>query len=78
MIMKNCGGVKDTGIFDEQKAMVDIIIGAKQECDESKCYDCPDRKYLCVGTVNCILYKYARKLYEAGFRQTEKGADKNE
>lgn len=78
MIMRNCSGVKDTGIFAEQKAMVDIIIGAKQECDGSKCYDCPDRKYLLAGTVNCILFKYARKLYEAGFRQTEKGTKKDE
>lgn len=75
MSMRDRGGVKDTGIFAEQKAMVDIIIGAKQECDGSKCYDCPDRKYLLAGTVNCILFKYARKLYEAGFRQTEKGAE---
>lgn len=36
MIMRNCGGVKDTGISAEQKAMVDIIIGAKQDFDRQK------------------------------------------
>ena len=77
MSMRDYEDLKDIDIQVEQKEMVDIIIGAKQECDESKCYYCPDRKYICVGTVNCILFKYARKLYEAGFRQTE-GADKDE
>lgn len=80
MIMENCGDIKDTGGFAEQNAMVKIMNDSYEECRYLNCISCPDgkrkRAYNCM--MSCILFKYARKLYEAGFRQTEKGADNNE
>lgn len=71
--------LKDIGIPVEQQTMVKIMHDSYEDCRDIKCVSCPDgkrkRAYNCM--MSCILYKYARKLYEAGFRQTE-GADKDE
>lgn len=62
-----------------QKAMVRVMHDAYEDCRDLNCVSCPDgRKRAYNSMMSCILFKYARKLYEAGFRQTEKGADKNE
>lgn len=79
MIMENCGDIKDTGGFAEQNAMVDIMCNSFEDCRASGCNGCSDWKRAHYKSMmSCILFKYARKLYEAGFRQTEKGADNNE
>lgn len=79
MSMRDYEGLKDIGIPVEQKTMVKIMHDSYEDCRDLKCVSCPDgkrkRAYNCM--MSCILYKYARKLYEAGFRQTE-GADNNE
>lgn len=62
-----------------QKAMVKVMRDAYEDCRDLNCIGCPDgRKRAYNSMMSCILFKYARKLYEAGFRQTEKGADNNE
>lgn len=62
-----------------QKAMVKVMHDAYEDCRDINCVGCPDgRKRAFNSMMSCILFKYARKLYEAGFRQTEKGADNNE
>lgn len=62
-----------------QKAMVKVMHDAYEDCRDINCVGCPDgRKRAFNSMMSCILFKYARKLYEAGFRQTEKGADKDE
>lgn len=70
----------DIDVPSVQKAMVKVMHDSYEDCRDIKCVSCPDgkrkRAYNCM--MSCILFKYARKLYEAGFRQTEKGADNNE
>ena len=69
--------LKDISIPFEQQTMVEIMRDSYEECSMLKCVGCPDGKCARFGMISCILFKYARKLYEAGFRQTE-GADENE
>ncbi len=61
-----------------QKAMVRVMRDAYEDCRTSSCNGCSDWKRAFNSMMSCILFKYARKLCEAGFRQTEKGADKDE
>lgn len=80
MSMRDYEGLKDIGIPVEQKTMVKIMNDSYEECRDLNCVSCPDgkRKRAFNSMMSCILYKYARLLYEAGFRRTEKGADKDE
>lgn len=55
-----------------QKAMVRVMHDAYEDCRESNCVSCPDgRKRAYNSMMSCILFKYARKLYEAGFVYAE-------
>lgn len=80
MPMRDYEELKDIDIPSVQKAMVKVMYDAYEDCRDIECVSCPDgkRKRAYNSMMSCILYKYARKLYEAGFRQTEKGTDKNE
>ena len=80
MPMKDREDLKDIDVPSVQKAMVKVMRDAYEDCRDLKCVSCPDgkRKRAFNSMMSCILYKYARKLYEAGFRQTEKGAEKDE
>ena len=72
MIMENCGDIKDTGAFAEQNAMVDIMCNSFEDCRTSSCNGCSDWKRAHYKSMmSCILFKYARKLYEAGFVYAE-------
>lgn len=70
--------LKDIDIPFEQKTMVNIMRDSYEECSMLKCVGCSDGKCARLGMMSCILFKYARKLYEAGFRQREEGANKDE
>lgn len=65
---------------EQEMMMVKIMHNSYEECRDLNCISCPDgkRKRAFNSMMSCILYKYARKLCEAGFRQTEKGAEKDE
>jgi hypothetical protein len=79
--MRDYEDLKDIEIPREQEMMmVKIMYDSYEECRDLNCASCPDgrRKRAFNSMMSCILFKYARKLYEAGFRQTEKGADKDE
>lgn len=80
MIMKNYNNIRSAEVPVDQKTMVEIMHDSNEECRDLNCGSCPDgkRKRAFNSMMSCILYKYARKLYEAGFRQTEKGAEKDE
>nr|DAW27189.1 MAG TPA: hypothetical protein [Caudoviricetes sp.] len=81
MSMRDYEDLKDIEIPREQEMMmVKIMYDSYEECRDLNCASCPDgrRKRAFNSMMSCILFKYARKLYEAGFRQTEKGADKDE
>lgn len=72
MIMENCGDIKDTGGFAEQNAMVDIMCNSFEDCRTSGCNGCSDWKRAHYKSMmSCILFKYARKLYEAGYAYAE-------
>lgn len=77
MSMRDREDLKDIDIPSIQKAMVKVMYDAYEDCRDLNCISCPDgrRKRAFNSMMSCILYKYARKLYEAGFRQTEKGAE---
>lgn len=79
MPMKDREDLIDIDIPSVQKAMVKVMYDAYEDCRDLNCVSCPDgkRKRAFNSMMSCILFKYARKLYEAGFRQTE-GADKDE
>ena len=78
MSMIDYDDLKDIEIPVEQKTMVEIMHNSYEECRDLNCVSCPDgkRKRAFNSMMSCILFKYARKLYEAGFRQTEKGAER--
>ena len=81
MSMRDYEDLKDIEIPREQEMMmVKIMYDSYEKCKYLNCASCPDgkRKRAFNSMMGCILYKYARKLYEAGFRQTEKGAEKDE
>ncbi len=75
MSMKDYEDLKNIEIPREQQTMVKIMHDSYEKCKYLNCASCPDgkRKRAINSMMSCILYKYARKLYEAGFRQTEKG-----
>lgn len=78
MSMRDYEDLKDIEIPREQEMMmVKIMYDSYEECRDLNCASCPDgrRKRAFNSMMRCILFKYARKLYEAGFRQTEKGAE---
>lgn len=56
-----------------QKAMVKVMRDAYEDCRNLNCVSCPDgkRKREYNGVMSCILFKCARKLYEAGFVYAE-------
>lgn len=55
-----------------QKAMVKVMHDAYEDCRDLNCIGCPDGKKRAYNSMmSCILYKYARKLYEAGFVYAE-------
>lgn len=56
-----------------QKAMVKVMRDAYEDCEDLNCVNCPDRKRKRANNcmMSCILFKYARKLYEAGFVYSE-------
>lgn len=81
MSMRDYEDLKDIEIPREQEmTMVEIMHDSYEECRYLNCASCPDgrRKRAFNSMMSCILYKYSRKLYEAGFRQTEKGTEKDE
>lgn len=79
MPMRDYEDLANIDIPSVQKAMVKVMHDAYEDCRDINCVGCPDgRKRAFNSMMSCILFKYARKLYEAGFRQTEKGADNNE
>lgn len=79
MPMRDYEDLANIDIPSVQKAMVKVMHDAYEDCRDINCVGCPDgRKRAFNSMMSCILFKYARKLYEAGFRQTEKGAEKDE
>lgn len=55
-----------------QKAMVKVMRDAYEDCEDLNCVNCPDGKKRAYNSMmSCILFKYARKLYEAGFVYAE-------
>ena len=55
-----------------QKAMVKVMHDAYEDCRDINCVGCPDgRKRAFNSMMSCILFKYARKLCEAGFVYAE-------
>ena len=79
MSMRDREDLIDIDIPSVQKAMVKVMYDAYEDCRDLNCVSCTDRRKRAFNSMmSCILFKYARKLYEAGFRQTEKGAEKDE
>lgn len=78
MPMRDYEDLKDIEIPRGQEMMMDIMCKAWEECRELHCTSCPDRPKKYMRMMECVALKYARLLYEAGFRQTEKGAEKDE
>lgn len=80
MPMRDYEDLIDIDVPSVQKAMMKVMRDAYEDCGDLNCVSCPDgkRKRANNCMMSCILFKYARKLYEAGFRQTEKGAEKDE
>ena len=79
MPMRDYEDLIDIDVPSVQKAMVKVMRDAYEDCITSGCNGCSDWKRAHYKSImSCILFKYARKLYEAGFRQTEKGAEKDE
>lgn len=79
MSMRDREDLIDIDIPSVQKAMVKIMHDSYEDCRDLNCVSCPDGKKRAYNSMmSCILFKYARKLYEAGFRQMQKGADKDE
>lgn len=55
-----------------QKAMVRVMYDAYEDCRDLSCVSCLDRRKSANNCMrSCILFKYARKLCEAGFVYTE-------
>lgn len=52
--------------------MVKVMYDAYEDCRDLNCVSCPDRRKSANNCMrSCILFKYARKLYEAGFVYAE-------
>lgn len=66
MSMRDYEGLKDIDIPSAQMAMVKIMNDSYEECRYLNCISCPDgkRKRAFNSMMSCILFKYARKLYE--------------
>lgn len=77
MSMRDYDSLKDIEIPREQEMMMDIMCKAWEECRELHCAHCPDRPKKYMRMMECVALKYARLFYEAGFRQTEKGAEED-
>lgn len=76
MPTRDCDDLIDIDVPSVQKAMVKVMRDAYEDCRTSGCNGCSDWKRAHYKSMmSCILFKYARKLYEAGFRQTEKGVE---
>lgn len=73
MPMRDREDLIDIDIPSAQKAMVKIMNDSYEECRYLNCISCPDgkRKRAFNSMMSCILFKYARKLYEAGFVYAE-------
>lgn len=72
MPMRDYEDLKDIDIPSVQKAMVKVMHDAYEDCRDLNCVSCPDRKIRAYNSMmSCILFKYARKLYEAGFVYSE-------
>lgn len=55
-----------------QKAMVRVMYDAYEDCRDLSCVSCLDRRKSANNCMrSCILFKYARKLCDAGFVYTE-------
>lgn len=80
MSMRDYEDLKDIDIPSVQKTMMKIMHDSYEDCRDLNCVSCPDgrKKRAYNSMMSCIMFKYARKLYEAGFRQTEKGTEKDE
>ncbi len=72
MPMRDREDLIDIDIPSVQKAMVKVMYDAYEDCRDLNCVSCPDRRKSANNCMrSCILFKYARKLYEAGFVYTE-------
>lgn len=72
MPMKDREDLIDIDIPSVQKAMVKVMYDAYEDCRDLNCVSCPDRRKSANNCMrSCILFKYARKLYEAGFVYAE-------
>lgn len=72
MPMRGREDLIDIDIPSVQKAMVKVMYDAYEDCRDLNCVSCPDRRKSANNCMrSCILFKYARKLYEAGFVYAE-------
>lgn len=72
MSMRDREDLIDIDIPSVQKAMVKVMYDAYEDCRDLNCVSCPDRRKSANNCMrSCILFKYARKLYEAGFVYAE-------
>ena len=73
MSMRDYEDLKDIEIPRKQEIMmVKIMYDAYEDCRDLNCVSCPDRRKSANNCMrSCILFKYARKLYEAGFVYAE-------
>lgn len=72
MPMRDREDLIDIDIPSVQKAMVKVMYDAYEDCRDLNCVSCPDRRKSANNCMrSCILFKYARKLYEAGLTYTE-------
>ena len=72
MPMRDYEDIKDIDVPSVQKAMVKVMRDAYEDCRTSGCNGCSDWKRAHYKSImSCILFKYARKLYEAGFVYSE-------
>lgn len=72
MPMRDREDLIDIDIPSVQKAMVKVMYDAYEDCRDLNCVSCPDRRKSANNCMrSCILFKYARKLYEAGFVYAE-------
>lgn len=72
MPMRDREDLIDIDIPSVQKAMVKVMYDEYEDCRDLNCVSCPDRRKSANNCMrSCILFKYARKLYEAGFVYAE-------
>lgn len=65
--MRDYKNPKDITIPPKQKAIMNIVCEAWDECHESKCTNCPDRPKKLMSVVECFSLKFSRKLMEVGY-----------